>query len=251
MPDVTSLNPVTMLIAAGFGVLTFCSPCILPLLPAYLAYMTGTSYQDLTSAQTAALRVRIFTRSLAFVVGLAIVFTLFGASASAVGKLMLRNQTLLLQVGGALIILLGFHMTGLVRIPFLDQERRVDFTKYGAGGHLGAFVMGAAFGAGWVPCIGAFLGALLGVAGNEATVLQGAILLFIYALGLGLPFILAGLAFSEMSRALSGVRANMGRIKLASGVMVMIIGVLIFTGKLELVTNWLNETLGGGLILYL
>src|SRR5438093_5580737 len=166
----TQLNLAALAFAAGAGLLSFASPCVLPLLPAYLSYITGLSAEQLTAPQGPARRARVLAHSIAFVAGLSIVFTLFGASATTVGRLLLRNLDLLTKLAGLLVIVFGLHMVGLVRIPLLYQERRVDsfdrlrtsfsprFGQAVAGQRtrslIGALLMGAAFAAGWTPCVG-------------------------------------------------------------------------------------------------
>lgn len=246
--DATTLDPLTLALAAGAGLLTFVSPCVLPLLPAYLAYITGLSVGELAGegARTARIRLRVLGRSLAFVVGLALVFTLFGASASAVGNVLLRHQTVFLQVAGALVVVAGLHLAGLLRIPWFDAERRVGFGRARAG-YAGAFLMGAAFGAGWTPCIGPFLAGLLALASRERTVWQGMLLLFVYALGLGVPFVAAALATGQAASALHGVRAHLGAVKIVSGGLVVAMGLLIFTDRLSIISGWLTGAFGTGL----
>src|SRR3954463_6226810 len=177
-PQSISLDPLTLLLAAGAGFLSFVSPCVLPLLPAYLGYMTGLTADELQGAEATALRAHIVGRSLAFVVGLSVVFAALGGSASAVGQTLLRNQTIILRVAGLLVVVLGLHTMGLIRIPFLYQEKRLAIGGTD-GSYLGALLLGAAFAAGWTPCIGPFLAGLLALASQEQTVAQGMLLLFV------------------------------------------------------------------------
>jgi cytochrome c-type biogenesis protein len=215
-PQTLSLTPLTLLLAAGAGFLSFVSPCVLPLLPAYLGYMTGLTVEELQGPRDAATRAHIVGRSLAFVIGLSLVFAALGASASAVGQALLRNQTIIIRISGLLVVVLGLHTLGLIRIPFLYQERRL--TVGGTdGSYVGALLLGAAFAAGWTPCIGPFLAGLLALASQEQTVGQGTLLLFVYGLGLGVPFVLTGLALGTSLRLLSAVKARMHALELASG----------------------------------
>src|SRR5439155_18418584 len=184
---------VTAALALGAGLLSFASPCVLPLVPAYLGYITGQSIDELARGSGARRRQALLT-ALAFVLGLAVIFTLLGASASAVGHLLLNYQSLVTKLAGVLIILFGLHMAGLLRLNLLYREARVDFVAFRGRGYVGAFLMGAAFGVGWTPCVGAFLGSVILLASQADTVAEGMFLLFVYALGLGIPFVAAALA---------------------------------------------------------
>src|SRR3982751_2386113 len=149
---------------------SFASPCVLPLVPAYIGFITGRSAEELQGAQGRA-RVRILTQGVAFVLGMALIFALLGASASVLGQTLLQNQERLYQVGGVLVVIFGLQMLGITRIPFLMRTARVAEVKPNSGGsHLGAFVMGLAFGAGWTPCVGPFLTGLLALASQQSTV---------------------------------------------------------------------------------
>jgi cytochrome c-type biogenesis protein len=245
-PQALTLNPLTLALAAGAGFLSFVSPCVLPLLPAYLGYMTGLTVEELQGPQDTATRARIVGRSLAFVVGLSLVFAALGGSASVVGQALLRNQTIILRIAGLLVVLLGLHTLGLIRVPFLFQERRlaVEGTD---GSYVGALLLGAAFAAGWTPCIGPFLAGLLALASQEQTVGQGMLLLFVYGLGLGVPFVLAGVALGTSLRVLKAVKARMHALELVSGFLLVGMGLLIFSDRLSLISAWLTNVFGIGL----
>jgi cytochrome c-type biogenesis protein len=245
-PQVLTLNPLTLALAAGAGLLSFVSPCVLPLLPAYLGYMTGLTVEELQGPRDVATRARIVGRSLAFVVGLSLVFAALGASASAVGQVLLQNQTIILRVAGLLVVLLGLHTLGLIRIPFLYQERRLAVSGTD-GSYVGALLLGAAFAAGWTPCIGPFLAGLLALASQEQTVGQGMLLLFVYGLGLGAPFVLTGLALGTSLRLLTVVKARMHALELVSGFVLVGMGLLIFSDRLSLISAWLTNVFGVGL----
>ena len=245
-PQALSLNPLTLVLAAGAGLLSFVSPCVLPLLPAYLGYMTGLTAEELQGPASSATRSHIVGRSLAFVVGLSLVFAALGASASAVGQTILRNQTIIIRIAGLLVVLFGLHTLGLIRIPLLYQERRL---RVGGtdGSYLGALLLGAAFAAGWTPCIGPFLAGLLALASQEQTVGRGTLLLFVYGLGLGVPFVLTGLALGTSLRLLAAVRARMHALELVSGFLLVGMGLLIFSDRLSLISVWLTTVFGTGL----
>jgi cytochrome c-type biogenesis protein len=246
-PEALALSPLTLALAVGAGLLSFVSPCVLPLLPAYLGYITGLSIDELGERQDTATRAHVVGRSLAFVLGLSAVFTALGASASLVGQALLQHQTLLLRVAGVLVVVLGLHTLGLIRIPLLYRQARASFGE-GRTGYVGALLLGAAFAAGWTPCIGPFLAGLLALASQEQTVGQGMLLLFVYGLGLGIPFVLAGLALGTVLRLLRGLRTQMRALEMASGLMLVGMGLLIFSDRLSLISAWLIAVFGTGLV---
>jgi cytochrome c-type biogenesis protein len=245
-PSALALNPLTLLLAAGAGLLSFASPCVLPLLPAYLGYMTGLTADEIQTQRDTRTRAHVLGRSVAFVLGLSLVFAALGASASVVGRALLDHQTLLLRVAGVLVVVLGLHTLGLVRIPMLYREKRLTFGG-AEGSYLGALLLGAAFAAGWTPCIGPFLAGLLALASQEQTVSQGMLLLFVYGLGLGVPFVLTGLALGTSLSLLSGVRAHMHLLEIVSGLLLVGMGLLIFSDRLSLISAWLTAVFGIGL----
>ena len=245
-PQALGLNPLTLLLAAGAGFLSFVSPCVLPLLPAYLGYMTGLSSEELQGPQNVATRAHVLGRSVAFVLGLAVVFTALGATASAVGQAVAAYHSIILRVAGVLVVILGLHTLGLIRLSFLYQERRLSYG--GAdGSYLGALLLGAAFAAGWTPCIGPFLAGLLALASQEQTVGQGMLLLFVYALGLGVPFVLTGLALGASMPLLKALKSHLYALELVSGFLLVGMGLLIFSDRLSLISAWLTTVFGIGL----
>lgn len=246
-PEVGTLTLLTPLLAVGFGLLSFVSPCCLPLLPGYLGLIAGRASD--TTGDGPARRWVLWWHGAAFVAGLALVFTLLGASASALGGLLLENRPRLMQVGGTLIMVFGLQMLGVLRLGWLAREYlRVDPTRVaGRGGPAGAFLVGATFAIGWTPCVGFFLGSLLALASQEETVFQGALLLLLYGLGLGLPFLFAGLAADRALRWASGLRPHLGAIERASGLVLVGMGALVFTGQLAQITAWAIRTFGLGL----
>lgn len=170
------VDVVSLPLALAAGVLSFVSPCVLPLVPAYLGYISGASAEELRGAPGRARR-RIVLSALLFVLGLATIFTLLGASASAVGQALFDYRSTVARLAGVLIIAFGLYMAGILRLPFLYQEKRLDFLAFRGQGYAGAFLMGAAFGVGWTPCIGAILGSILLVASQAETLAQGTSLL--------------------------------------------------------------------------
>jgi cytochrome c-type biogenesis protein len=236
-----------LMVAAGAGLLSFISPCVLPLLPAYLGYITGYSAEQLATQREVSVRTQVLLHSLAFVAGLAIVFTLLGASATLLGRTLLRNLELVSRVGGLLVIIFGLHTLGLVRIPLLYQEKRVNLPLPSKGGLLGALVLGAVFAAGWTPCVGPFLASLLTLASQEQTVGQGMLLLFVYSLGLGTPFVLAGLATERSLAVVGSLKRHLRLVEIVSGALLVLMGLLLFTERLSLLSSWLTRVFGIGL----
>jgi cytochrome c-type biogenesis protein len=237
--------------AFAAGVLSFVSPCVFPLIPAYLAQMTGMSFDELTGSQDQEQRRRLLVNSLAFVLGLAIVSVLLGASATLLGRFLVRNQNLVERIAGLVIIIFGLHMMSVIRIPGLTREARVDIAdaRKRAAGPVGSGLMGAAFGVGWTPCIGPVLASILAVAGQASTVGIGMALLLAYALGLGVPFILMALLMNRAigRRTLGRVRQYLPQLSMASGALLITMGLLVFTGNLIQLSNWITATFGTGL----
>ena len=244
-----TLSPVLVVTALAAGMVSFASPCVLPLVPAYLGFITGRSAEELQTARGAT-RVHIITQGVAFVLGLAVIFALLGASASVLGQTLLQNQERLYQVGGVVVVIFGLQMLGITRIPWLARTVRVaDVTPNLQRSHVGAFLMGVAFGAGWTPCVGPFLTGLLGLASQQETVGAGVLLLLIYALGLGVPFLLAGLAVDRSLSVMRNVRPHMLTIERFSGALLIGMGILLFTEQLTRITSLLTRVFGNGFAL--
>ena len=240
------LSLLTLGLSFGAGVLSFISPCCVPLVPAYLGYMTGMSVDEMRTAHDVQ-RARVASLAIAFVLGLAVVFTLLGASASFVGQVLLAFRPLILKLSGLLIIVFGLHLLGVFRLPFLLREKRLELATYGNGGPGGAFVMGAAFAAGWTPCIGPVLAGILAFASQAGSVYQGMALLFVYALGLGLPFVLAGLLIARWKGLQKAFLRHAGAVSPATGVIMLALGLLVFSGRLALISAWATSHFGLGL----
>ncbi len=232
---------VTFLGTFAAGVLSFASPCVLPLVPPYLAYIAGASLDELSGAGYERARRRVFGSALAFVAGFSTVFVALGASASVFGQLIRTHMNTLAIVAGIAIIVMGLHFLGAFRIPLLYREARVQVDRRPAG-PIGAYVIGLAFGFGWTPCIGPVLAAILGVAASRETVGQGALLLAVYAAGLGVPF-LAAAAFSQpFMRLMHRFRSHMGLVEKITGVLLILTGIAFLTGGIERLSFWLIET---------
>ncbi|HEY0582147.1 MAG TPA: cytochrome c biogenesis protein CcdA [Chloroflexota bacterium] len=244
-----SLSPLLLVTALAAGMVSFASPCVLPLVPAYLGFITGRTAEELKASHGNA-RTKIATLGLSFVGGLAVIFALLGASASVLGQTLLQNLPLLWKLGGILVVIFGLQMLGIVKIPLLFRTARLTELKPNSGGsHAGAFVMGLAFGAGWTPCVGPFLAGLLGLASQQETVGEGVLLLLVYAFGLGIPFLLAGLAVDRSLSVMRSIRPHMVTIERFSGVLVILMGVLLFTEQLTRITSLLTKVFGNGLAL--
>jgi cytochrome c-type biogenesis protein len=214
-------------VAVVAGVISFSSPCCLPLVPGYLSYVAALPVSELGERQARSVTLRA---SLLFVAGFTTVFTILGISAGVVGSLVLRNKDAIARGFGVVIIVLGLVTAGLLRVPALQRERRMDLTRVPRG-PMWAFPMGMAFAAGWVPCIGPVLATILATASASGTALWGAFLLILYSLGLGIPFVLLGLGFNRAQRSLAWLRRHARAIELAGGFLLVGVGLLFVTGR--------------------
>ena len=233
-----SLLPA-MTIALLAGIVSFLSPCVLPIVPPYLAYMSGVSLNDMGSERSA--RRRAIIAALFFVMGLSTVFLILGFTASAFGAFFLQNQIVFSQISGVVVIIFGIHFLGIYRISFLDREARMDAGDKG-GSSFGAYVLGLAFAFGWTPCIGPQLGAILSLAASEASVTRGTLLLGIYALGLGIPFLLAAMFMTRAVGVMNKLKKHMTLIERCMGVLLLIVGIAMLTGAFSTFSFWLLET---------
>jgi cytochrome c-type biogenesis protein len=241
-----------VLAAFGAGVLSFLSPCVFPLIPAYLAQLTGMSFQEMQDMDNDRRR-SMLRNSVAFVIGLAVVFTIFGASATFLGRFFLNNQDLVGRIAGFIIVIFGLHLMGVLEIPWLLRQSRVDLAeaRQKSTGLSGSLLMGAAFGVGWTPCIGPVLASILALASQADTVATGMILLLAYSLGLGVPFILMALIMNRAAgqRAMGKIRRYMPQLSVASGALLIAMGLLVFSGNLIELSNFFTQTFGTGLTL--
>jgi len=226
-------EPISLALAFGAGMLAFLSPCILPLVPVYVAQLTGTTLQ--TPANS--ISWRSFFHALTFVLGFSAVFVTLGAAVGLLGSVATDLIPLLRQLSGILLVIMGLHLIGVFRIPFLYRELRLDVDLPPRVGYLRSAAMGAAFSIGWTPCVGPVLGGILGLAYTSQTVLQGTALLAAFSLGLGVPFLAVGLALSTVSGWLKRLHRFLPAISVVSGVLLIAIGILIFTDKLILLNG--------------
>ncbi len=232
-----SLLPA-MVIAAVAGLLSFLSPCVLPIVPPYLAYMGGVSVTDMEDEASS--RKRVLLAAAFFVLGLSTVFLLLGFAFSALGRMFLQVQDWFTIVAGIVVMIFGAHFIGIYRIGFLDREARMETGDRG-GSTFGAYVLGLAFAFGWTPCLGPILGTILGLAASEASVTRGTVLLAAYAVGLGLPFLLVAAFFPRLKGLMAWMKRHMDRIERISGLLLWTVGLMMLTGQFTAFSWWLLE----------
>jgi cytochrome c-type biogenesis protein len=235
------ISDVSIPAALVAGLVSFLSPCVLPLVPPYLIYLTGATIEHVANEETeSASRRAVMISALLFVLGFSTVFVLLGASASLIGTLIRVWSEQLAIVAGIVIIVMGLHFLGLTRIGLLMREGRLPIPR--PVGLWGAYVMGLAFAFGWTPCIGPILAAILSIAAAEATVTKGAGLLAVYSAGLGIPFLIAAFMVEQFSSLFSRMKRHLATVERAMGVLMIITGVGFLTGAVTNVSNWLLET---------
>ncbi len=234
---------ISIFIAFSAGFISFVSPCVLPLIPSYITYITGVSFKELTDVETRGkLRWKTIFHSLFFIMGFSTVFILMGASASYLGQLLIDYQDWIMKGGGVLIIILGIHFTGVISLPFLQMERRFELRKKPLG-YVGSFLVGIVFAAGWTPCVGPILSTILLYASTSKSFTTGVVLLGFYSLGLGIPFFLASLAFNSFLSAFERVKQYMRIITVVSGVFMIGVGILLLTDSFKEINSLLSTLL--------
>ena len=227
-------------IAFFAGLLSFISPCVLPLVPSYVTYITGASFKELTDAEAKSKMRWVTTfHSLLFILGFSTIFILMGASASYLGQILARYQYWIMKVGGVLIIILGVHFTGIIPLPFLQMEKRFEM-KSKPLGYVGSFLVGIIFAAGWTPCIGPILSTILIYASTSKSFTTGVWLLALYSIGLGIPFFLSSLAFNSFLSAFDRIKRYMRVITIVSGLFLIAIGILFLTDTFKEINAYLN-----------
>ncbi len=224
------------------GLLSFLSPCVLPIVPPYIAYMSGIGIRDLADGNAG--RSRTLLPALFFVLGLSTVFLLLGFAASAFGRFFLQNQTWFNAAAGIVVMIFGAHFLGVIRIGFLNRDTRLDAGERG-GSALGAYILGLAFAAGWTPCIGPFLGTILSLAAQEDTLARGTALLGFYAVGLGIPFLLVAAFLPRLTGVMGFLKRHMDRVERIMGLLLWTIGLMMLTGGFSAFSFWLLETFPG------
>ncbi len=240
------MNEVPLYTAIGAGLISFLSPCVLPLVPPYLCYMAGASIDTLTvedketvDSEARAARRKAFGYALLFVLGFTVVFVSLGAGASTVGRFMRSQMDVLSVIAGIIVIIMGLHFLGVFKIGMLYREARFQTQ---AGGMVGAFLMGIAFAFGWTPCIGPVLGVILAMASARESIGEGATLLAFYSAGLGIPFLLAALFVGPFMRFLERFKFHLERVEKATGALLVVTGILFLTGGMQAASFWLLET---------
>ena len=229
------------------GVLSFLSPCVLPLVPPYLFYISGVKLEDLIASGDAdaaerarAAQWRVIIAAVLFVLGFSSVVVAMGASATALGQLLRSYIHILSQVAGVIIIIMGLHFLGVFRISFLLMEKRLNVDAKPATA-IGAYVMGLAFALGWTPCIGPVLAAILPIAASEESVAKGALLLAVYSAGLGVPFLIAAFAIDSFLDFMKRMRKYMGIVEMVMGVFLIVTGLLFLTNNMQIISNWMLD----------
>jgi cytochrome c-type biogenesis protein len=228
------MTQIPYIVAFSGGLLSFFSPCVLPLVPAYLANLAGVTAID---PQTRKSYLPALFHSLSFVLGFSIIFIAMGASVGLIGTTITAHSVLLRQIAGGLIIAFGIFLIAAFKLPWLNYEKRLKTTSKSSPGYLRSIGIGAAFALGWTPCIGPILGAILTLAWSSQTIAEGAILLTVYSLGLGIPFIILGLLWGAIMPLWKSINRYLGVISIVSGVLLIIVGILILTGNLA----WLGQ----------
>ncbi|MBH0205784.1 MAG: cytochrome c biogenesis protein CcdA [Nitrospira sp.] len=236
-----SIPQISLIAAFSAGLLSFVSPCVLPLVPSYISYITGLSVEQLTDAsERVKFKKAIVLNSLLFIAGFSSVFIAFGASASLLGQVLITYQDHIRRFGGVLIVVFGLYLLGVLNLNFLKMEHRFQFRSRPAG-YLGSFLIGVAFAAGWTPCVGPVLGSILLYASTTDSLVSGVVLLTSYSLGLGLPLFLTALGVDRFLAYFKQARAYLWGVSTVSGVLLVVVGVMIYANSLTMVTSFLER----------
>lgn len=236
-------GPFSLAVAFAAGLLSFLSPCVLPLIPGYLSFMTGLTTTELSENKSGLSRVLV--PALLFVAGFSFVFIALGASASVLGQYVSEYRSIIEKVAGVAVIAFGVLMTGLVKVPWLYGEARMEMGKSKSFGRGAALVMGMAFAAGWTPCVGPILGTILALASTTGGVAQGSLLLLFYSAGLGVPFILVAVLFGKLTPLMRSVQRHSLTINRVAGILLIVVGLLIVSGQLGVLSTWLLGVVPG------
>lgn len=232
---------VSVIVALSAGLISFLSPCILPLIPSYLAFITGVSIEELTLQESIKqVRKKVIVNSLMFILGFSLIFIALGASATFLGQFLSQNIRWFEIIGGAVIILFGIHFTGIFRLKFLDREKKVHL-KQKPLGYLGTLLVGIAFGAGWTPCVGPILGSILALAATTQNILKGVILLAFYSAGIGLPFFISGLIIHKFFEYFKAIRKYFKIITAVGGILLIVVGILLISGYFSTMSAFLSR----------
>lgn len=230
---------INILTAFLFGLLSFISPCVLPIIPGYISFISGHTLDDLKGDNKSAARA-VMINSLVFIAGFTVIFVLMGAAATSIGQVLNDNLNLISKVAGFIIIIFGLHMIGIFKIGFLNYEKRFHLQEKKLG-ILGSFAVGAAFAFGWTPCIGPVLAGILAIASQQDTVLQGIILLFVYSLGLGIPFFLTAISINKFFTLFNRIKKHFHTIEVIGGMMLVAVGILMMTNYLTIIASYLSK----------
>lgn len=233
------MDNVTFLTAFAAGLISFLSPCVLPLVPGYISIISGFSLDQLKDQQKSALKRTLLLNSVMFIIGFSITFIAEGATATWLGQIMLSKMQLLYRIAGLIIIVFGIHLLGIFKINFLYQDKRFHNLEKPRG-FLGALVLGLAFAFGWTPCIGPILAGILTIASTKQTVTEGVFLLAVYSLGLGIPFLLTSLGLNQFLAFYGRFKRHFRAVEMASGALVIVVGVLILTNNLSRLAGWFS-----------
>lgn len=231
-----SMDNITMPFAFVAGIMSFFSPCVFPLIPAYLASLTGLYAKDNDVDVTKSI---LMARSASFIVGFSLVFMAMGASASLIGRLFAENRNIIEKVGGILITIFGLQMAGVLNIRFLMREMRWQTSQNQESSIWRSFLLGMAFGAGWTPCVGLALSSILLLAGASETIANGVLLLLIYSLGIGVPFLIISLIISHSLTTVIRINNKLGILSVVNGGILIVLGILLFNGQLQTISAWL------------
>ena len=231
------MQPVGVVVAFTAGLFSFLSPCVLPLFPSYLSFVTGMSVADLQSDLTAAMRRRVLLHSIAFIAGFSLVFVSLGASFSAAGQFLLDYRDVIQKIGGVLIVIFGLYIAGFLKVGFLGRTQQLQLREKPAG-YVGSVLVGVTFAIGWTPCVGPILGAILSLASTADNVGRGIALLFAYSAGLGVPFLLSSLALGAFLKFFRRYRPFIPIVERGAGVLLIVVGVLVFTNYYLVLNSW-------------
>ncbi len=237
-----SISQISLFAAFSAGLLSFISPCVLPLVPSYLSYITGLSVENLAKVEERErFKSAILLNALLFIAGFSTVFIAFGASASLIGQVLYEYQDIIRKVGGILAIIFGLYLLGILKLNFFMTERRLVHFESRPVGYLGSFLIGTAFAAGWTPCVGPVLGTILAYASTTESMSGGVMLLSAYSFGLGLPFFLTAFGMDTFLSYFKSLRTYLGGVSFVSGGLLILVGVMIFTDSVTLFTSFLER----------
>ena len=232
------METVSVLFAFTAGILSFLSPCVFPLIPAYIANLTGSTYGNNRVEVSKRL---LLARSLSFIMGFSVIFVLMGASASVLGQIFTHNRDVIQKISGLLIIIFGLQMAGILKLRFLMMEKRWEAKQTGEKNVWRSFILGMSFGAGWTPCVGLALSSILLLAGSSNTVYSGMLMLFVYSLGLGIPFLAISLIITYSLHIVKKINRSLGLLSLINGWILIGMGLLLYTGQLQKISAWLSS----------